>query len=188
MIKIGQTLVSDDIIDECFICDVPVCCGACCVEGDAGAPLEEEEISILEDYLDRIKPFMTKEGIDRINYIGVFEYDQDGNYATSLINDRDCAFVYHENGIAKCAIEKAFDEGIIPFQKPISCHLYPIRITSHDMFDAVNYHQWEICEPARILGKKKKVRVYEFLKEPLIRKYGEAWYQQLELIVAKEPL
>ena len=179
MIVIDNTIVSEDIRDIRFCCDLEKCRGACCIEGDAGAPLEEEEISLLEDYIDKIIPYMREAGVDVIKRTGVFDYDSSGEFVTPLINDRDCVFVYYENSIAKCAIEKAYEENKIDFQKPISCHLYPIRISNHKDFEAVNYHKWFICQPARTLGKKLNIPLYKFLKEPLIRKYGEDWYVKL---------
>lgn len=179
MVIIDDIIVSDEIRDARFCCDLKKCYGACCVEGDAGAPLEEEEISILEDFIDDIKPFMCKEGIEVVEYLGVFDYDASGDYVTPLVKDKDCAFVIYENEITKCAIEKAFEAGKIDLQKPVSCHLYPIRITKSKNFEAINYHQWYICEPARTFGKRIGLPVYKFLKDPLIRKYGESWYKKL---------
>lgn len=179
MIIVGNCYVSDDIRDVCFVCDVKKCKGACCVEGDAGAPLEMEEISYLEDYVNHIKPYMEKNGVEVIESLGVFDYDADGGYVTPLVNDRECAFVYFEDGIAKCAIEKAWEEKKQPFQKPLSCYLYPIRITSHKSFDALNYHKWPICKDALRKGKKLGVPMYKFLKDPLTKKYGKEWYAEL---------
>ncbi|HOW31013.1 MAG TPA: DUF3109 family protein [Bacteroidales bacterium] len=179
MIAIDNTLISDDIRDVCFICDLAKCKGACCVEGDAGAPLEEEEIAIIEDALDEIKPLMTPDGIAVVEKSGVFDYDMFGHFVTPLVHDHECAFVYFEKGIALCAIEKAFEKGLIDFRKPISCHLYPIRISGLHDFTAVNYHEWEICNAALRKGKAANTPLYIFLKEPLIRKYGEKWYNDL---------
>lgn len=179
MIIIDDIIISDEFRDARFCCDVQKCLGVCCVEGDAGAPLLEEEISIIEDAMEEIEPYMLKEGIEVVEKRGAFDYDQSGEYVTPLINDKDCAFVYYEDTIAKCAIEKAYDEGRIDFQKPLSCHLYPVRITKSENFEAVNYHKWFICEPARTFGKKKDILLYKFLKDPLIRAYGEEWYGKL---------
>ena len=179
MIAIDKTLISDDLGSICFACDLSACKGACCVDGDAGAPLEEEEISILEDYFDEIKPYMTPEGIEQVEMDGVFDYDMYGHYVTPLVNGRECAFVFHENGIAFCAIEKACKEGKIPFLKPVSCHLYPVRISKYNDFEAVNYNEWHICKPALLNGKKNNIPLYIFLKDSLMRKYGEAWYKEL---------
>jgi len=177
MIAIDKTLISDDLGSVCFACDLSACKGACCVDGDAGAPLDEDEISILEDNLEEIKQYMTPEGIQQVELSGVFDYDMFGHYVTPLVNQRECAFVYHENEIAFCAIEKAYKEGKITFLKPVSCHLYPVRVSIYKDFDAVNYHEWHICKPALVNGKMKNIPLYLFLKDSLIRKYGEAWYK-----------
>lgn len=180
MISIDKTIISEDVIKVQFVCDLKSCHGDCCVEGDEGAPLEEEEIGIIEDALDEIVPYMTSEGITVVDKSGVFDYGMDGDYVTPLINGEECAFVYQEKGVWFCAIEKAYREGKIDFVKPISCHLYPIRITEYADFDAINYHKWPICSSALKYGKELGVPVYKMLKEPLIRKYGEKWYQKLE--------
>jgi len=179
MISIGKTIVSEEVIKKQFSCDLKACYGECCVQGDSGAPLEENEIGIIEDYLDDIKPYMTADGIKAIEKSGVFDYDTDGEFVTTLVEDKECAFVYFENDIAFCAIEKAYREGKIDYFKPISCHLYPIRISKFKDFEAVNYHKWGICDMALVKGKKEKKALYEFVKEPLIRKYGQKWYDQL---------
>lgn len=179
MKKIGNALVSDDIKDVHFVCNLSACCGNCCVDGDAGAPLEEEEITVLEDCIDEIKPFMTEEGRLVIELVGVFDYDIDASYVTPLVNDRECAFVYVENGINFCTIERAFLKGKIAFQKPVSCHLYPIRLKQIGELTAVNYDKWSICKPALINGKNLGVPLYKFLNEPLIRKFGNEWYDEL---------
>jgi len=181
MIVVEDTIVSDELVEKKFVCDIQKCKGECCVAGDAGAPLELEEVSYLEDYIDEILPFLRKEGQEAIKKNGVFEYDYEGDIVTPLINGEECAFtIFDDNGIASCGIEKAFEKGIIDFQKPISCHLYPIRITKHNDYDAINYHQWEVCKDACTLGEKLGVPVYKFLKTPLIRKYGEKWFAKLE--------
>jgi len=186
MILIDDALVSEDLGKIHFTCDLGKCHGDCCVEGDAGAPLEEEEISILEDYLDEIKPYMTPEGLAVVEKEGVFDYDFDGEYVTPLVEDRECAFVYIENGTSYCAIEKAWKEGKLPFQKPISCHLYPVRLSKLTDHIAVNYDHWDICNVALLKGKENQVPVYKFLKEPLIRKFGNAWYEKLTVAFGQE--
>ena len=185
MIVIDNTIISDEFRDARFCCDVQKCLGGCCVEGDAGAPLEEEEIAFLEENLHKIRPYMRHEGIEVVYRNGVFDYDMEGTFVTPLVRDRDCAFVYYENKIARCSIEKAYNEGSITFRKPVSCHLYPVRITKHKEFDAINYHKWHICAPARTFGKKNGVRLYEFLKDALVRKYGDDWYQKLKSEIEK---
>jgi hypothetical protein len=180
MIIIDNTIVSDDFKSACFVCDLSACKGACCVEGDAGAPLDEEEISILEDEIDHIIPFMREEGVNEIKRSGVFDFDASGHYVTPLINGNECAYVvFNEEGIALCAIENAWKEGKTKFRKPVSCHLYPVRLSKYNDFEAVNYHRWHICRPAVEYGKALNVPAYVFLKEALIRKYGEDYYNQL---------
>ena len=179
MIIVDDILVSDEIKDIYFACDLHACKGDCCVDGDAGAPLTEEEIAILEDDIDDIKPYMTELGLDVVDKVGVFEYDVDGEYVTPLVGDVECAFVYFENGISYCAIEKAYIEGKTKFQTPVSCHLYPIRLSYVGPALAVNYHEWNICSTALIAGKKTGMPLYSYLKQPLIRKFGEDWYEKL---------
>ena len=179
MIAIENTLISDDIFTEFFCCDLNACKGCCCVEGDAGAPLDESEIHYLEEHIDLIKPYLTEKGRKAIENIGVFEIAVDGMMVTPLVNRAECAFLtFDDSGIAKCAIEKAFEDGKITYQKPISCHLYPIRISQVGDADALNYDRWTICRDACIEGREKAIKVFQFLKEPLIRKYGADWYEQ----------
>jgi Fe-S-cluster containining protein len=179
MISLDNTIISDDIRDVFFCCDLEKCKGACCIEGDAGAPLEEMEISLLEDYIDEIKPFMAEGGIREVGITGVFDYDAAGNFVTPLVQGEECVFVYMEGGIARCAIEKAFQDKKIPFPKPLSCHLYPIRIGQLKEGESVNYHKWPICNKALDNGMKLKLPLYQFLEQPLIRKYGRNWYNRL---------
>ena len=187
MIAIDNTLNSDDLSKVCFVCDLAQCKGACCVEGDAGAPLEEYEISELEDALDYVKPFMRQEGLEAVEESGVFDYDAGGNYVTPLINGAECVFVvFTEDGTAACAIEKSWEAGKSKFRKPVSCHLYPVRISQYKDFDAVNYHQWHVCSHALELGKKLNVPLYVFLKDSLTRKYGEKWYKELCSRIAEQ--
>jgi hypothetical protein len=153
--------------------------GACCVEGDAGASLEGEEISFLEDYIDTIKTFMTPSGIREVEITGVFDYDAEGKFVTPLVNGNECCYVYFEDKIARCAIEKAYQDAMIPFPKPLSCHLYPIRISQVGKRDTLNYHKWHICDKALTNGMKLKTPLYYFLKDALIRKYGKSWYNKL---------
>ncbi len=182
MIAIDNTLVSEDLIKRKFVCDLNACKGECCVAGESGAPLDEEELPILDEVLDKVKPYMTAKGIKAVKKQGTWVKDSDGDYTTTLVGEgEECAFVFFdENKIAKCAIEQAYLEGKITWKKPISCHLYPVRITPYKQYDAVNYHSWSVCKPACECGKKLDVPVYKFLKEPLIRKYGKDWYKQLE--------
>lgn len=184
MFKVGEVLVSDDIREKEFVCNLEKCKGACCVEGDYGAPLEEDELEILKKIYPKIKSYLTKEGISAIEEQGTHVVDPDGDYSTPVIDGRECAYAhYDEKGILKCGIEEAHKGGKIKFKKPISCHLYPIRITKKKDFEAVNYHKWHICSPACTLGKQLQVPLYKFLKDPLIRKYGEKWYDELVRVV-----
>jgi len=180
MIEIGKALVSFDVLQKKFCCNLDACKGACCVLGDAGAPLSLEEAGDLEDYLDELSPYISAEGLLSIIELGSFVRDSEGEIVTPLINNKECAFTCVENGIAFCAIEKAYRDGAVPFNKPVSCHLYPIRIKSFDEFDAVNYDVWGICHPAREEGNKNDLPVYLFVKEALIRKYGLEWFDQLD--------
>lgn len=180
MIVIDNTIVSENIIKVNFCCDMKKCKGACCIEGDAGAPLEMEEIAILEDIFESIEPYMTKKGIEEIKKTGMFDYDSDGNFVTPLINNKECAYACFNSDEAGCAIENAFNDGKIDFQKPVSCHLYPVRITKYKDYDAVNYHEWIICKQGLRKGKKLNLPLYKFLKKPLIRKFGKEWFNKLE--------
>ncbi|GMQ24074.1 DUF3109 family protein [Algoriphagus sp. oki45] len=181
MILVGNAVLSQDIKENFFVCDLLACKGACCVEGDAGAPLEDEETKILEEIYPEVKPYLSEEGRKAIEAQGTWVIDKDGDKGTPTIGDnRECAYaIYDQKGILKCGIEQAYLDGKVSFKKPISCHLYPIRITKYDQFDAVNYDRWEICDPACNLGQSLQVPLYRFLKDALIRKYGEAWYEQL---------
>jgi hypothetical protein len=180
MILIENTVISDDIAEQYFVCDLIKCKGACCVEGDLGAPLLDVELPVLESEYPAIKPYLSAAGIQAIEAQGTYVQDWEGDYSTPTIGDRECAYaIYDERGILKCGIEQAFFDGKTDFRKPISCHLYPIRITKYDQFHALNYNRWHICSPACDHGAALKVPLYRFLKEPLIRAYGEAWYEQL---------
>ncbi len=181
MIEIGDKLISLDVFEKQFVCDIAACKGACCVEGDDGAPLTMEEVSILEEEWENYKPYMREEGIEVIESAGVFYMDQDNEPVTSLINGGECAFVnFDDQGIAKCSIEQAYEDGVTEFKKPISCHLYPIRVAKLREYEAINYNSWHLCEPACKLGEALQVKTYRFLKEPIIRKWGKEFYQELE--------
>ena len=181
MILVEKAVISDDIKENFFVCDLDKCKGACCVEGDAGAPLEEEETIILEEIYLRVKDYLTPEGREAIEAQGTWVIDRDGDKGTPTIgNNGACAYsITDERGVLKCGIEQANRDGKIDFKKPVSCHLYPIRITKYDDFDALNYDRWHICDAACVLGNKLGVPIYKFLKEALIRKYGEDWYAEL---------
>lgn len=181
MIEIDGVLVSEDLLREEFVCNLNACKGACCIEGDSGAPLEKNELEILERIYPAVKPYMTEKGIHTVETQGAHVVDDDGDLTTPCVDkNKECAYVTWENGITKCAIEKAFEDGKIDWQKPISCHLYPIRITPYPEFDLLNYDRWHICHDACSFGQKLNVPVYSFLKTPLIRKYGQEWYEALE--------
>ena len=179
MLQIDKTIISSDILEKKFVCDIKTCKGECCVEGDSGAPLEKHELKILEHIYPIVKKYLTKKGIKAIEQQGVYITDNDGDIVTPLIDNKECAYTYRKKGIVKCAIEKAYFKGEINFRKPISCHLYPIRITKYKDFDAVNFDINELCKSSCILGKKENISLIEFLKEPLIRKYGKQWWEQL---------
>jgi len=182
MIAIDKTLISEDLLDKKFVCDLNACKGACCVAGDSGAPLDKDELKVLNSVVDKVKPYMVKKGIKAVEKHGAYVIDGDGDYTTTLVSPgAECAFVFFdENKIAKCSIEQAYYDGKINWKKPISCHLYPIRITKHKDYDAVNYDKWDVCKPACECGTKLDVPVYKFLKDPLIRKYGKEWFKELE--------
>lgn len=181
MIEVGQTLVHEDLISHQFVCNLNQCKGACCIEGDSGAPLEKSELSILDEIYPEVKPFMTAKGIETVENEGTYVKDFEGDYTTPCIDkNKECAYVIWEGGITKCAIEKAYEAGKVNWKKPISCHLYPIRITAYPEFEVLHYDRWNICSPACALGAELKVPVYQFLKDPLIRKYGKQWFEELE--------
>lgn len=180
MLQIGDALVSLDVVERHFVCNLDACRGACCIEGDAGAPITEEEYRQLQELLPQLLDDLTPAAREVIARQGVAYVDEEGDLVTSIVGGKDCVFTcYGENGRCMCAIEKAFREGRIAFYKPLSCHLYPIRITRYPAFTAVNYHRWKICKAAEVLGRKEGVRVYRFLREPLIRCFGKAWYDEL---------
>ena len=174
MIQINDVVVSLDVLQEKFLCNLDACKGECCIEGDAGAPVELDEVMKLEEVLPVIWDELAPEARAVIEKQGVVYTDQEGDLVTSIVNNKDCVFT--------CYDEKAFREGKTDFYKPISCHLYPIRIGDYGSYKAVNYHRWDVCKAAVLLGKKENVPVYKFLKEPLIRKFGEEWYKELEAV------
>jgi hypothetical protein len=180
MVLIGNTLVSLDIFEKKFLCNLAKCKGKCCVEGVAGAPVEKEEAKVLAEILPEIKPYLHLEGEQAIEEQGPVVTDHDGDLVTPLVKTEECAYAVFEDGIAKCAIEKAYFENRVQFRKPISCHLYPIRVKHMDNLEALNYHHWDICRPAVRYGKQKGIPVYRFVKDALIRRYGKDWYRELE--------
>ena len=181
MIEIDGRVVSLDLLEKHFICDLDKCKGMCCVHGDSGAPLESEEAVKLDKLFPAIKKYLRPEGIQAIKNQGRHVIDNDGDVVTPLVDGKECAYVIFEQGIAKCGIEKAFEDGAIDYQKPVSCHLYPVRTKRYQDFEGVNYDRWEICKPATLLGQKENIPVYKFVKKALIRKYGSGFYKKLEI-------
>ncbi len=181
LIEVKDKIVSTQIFDKKFVCDLNACKGACCIEGNSGAPLTLDEIDLLEENIEKIMPFMRPEGIEQVEENGVFYMDEDNEAVTTLVNGGECSFVYFdENNITKCGIEQAYNSGKIDFNKPISCHLYPIREKQFNDFRALTYDVWPICAPACACGDKLDVPVYRFLKGSIIRAYGEDFFEALE--------
>lgn len=185
MFQLGKTIVSEDLIEKEFVCNLTACKGVCCIEGEAGAPVTEEEIEILKTIYPTIKPFLRPEGIAAIDQQGTHVANEWGELETPLVEGNECAYVtFTDKGIASCGIEDAYNAGVIDFRKPVSCHLYPVRIQQYSEFAAVNYHKWSICNEACTLGRNLKVPVYKFVKEALIRKFGKDWYEELEKVAS----
>ena len=181
MIEIDDKIVSLDLLRESFACDLGACKGACCVEGNAGAPLEMEEVDTLEEEYENYRPYMTPEGIAEVERQGFMVVDADGDYTTPLVGDAECAYSYCENGVTLCAIERAWAEGKTSFRKPVSCHLYPIRVVRFSNGTVgLNYHRWDICAGARLCGQRQGIPVYRSLREPIVRRFGEEFYKALE--------
>lgn len=183
MFVIKDTLVSEDILEENFTCNLSACKGECCVAGEAGAPVEEEEKAILEQIYPKIKAGLRPEGRQAIEEQGTYITSDFGGLETPLVNGKECAYVtFSDSGIALCGIEKAYREGKIDFKKPVSCELYPIRVQKLSKYKAVNYHKWDICSPACTLGEELKAPVYKFTKDALVKKFGEDWYEELKQV------
>ena len=182
----GDVLVSPDIITETFCCDLDACKGACCVEGEAGAPVDLDEIAAIEDSLDTVWPQMSAGAQAVVDRQGVAYGDPEGDLVTSIVDGRDCVFTCHEGGCCLCLLEKAYRAGLTEFCKPVSCALYPIREKRLGSgLVGLNYHKWSVCAPARSKGAELGLRVYEFLKEPLVRRFGQAWYDELAAVAAE---
>lgn len=181
MLQIGNTLVSLDLIEKHFVCNLARCKGACCVQGDSGAPLEEDELHQLDEAYPNVKPYLREISIQAIEKQGKWQVDSDGDKVTTLVDNKECVFVVFDKGVATCGIEKAFNDGKINFRKPVSCHLYPVRLTKYSNYLAVNYHAWDVCRPALKSGSKLGVPLFVFLKDALSRKFGNEWYAELEL-------
>jgi hypothetical protein len=192
MLEIGKTLVSLDLITSAFTCDLAACRGACCVTGDSGAPLDPDEVKKLDEIFPALRPFLREESVRTLLEQGTSVTDVEMDTVTPLLDGKECAYTVFEGGIARCAIEKAFIEGVVDFRKPASCYLYPIRIKKYKLFDAVNYDRWEICRPAMKLGDELHMPVYQFVKSALAQHYGVEWFNLLELAaknleIEKEP-
>lgn len=188
MIQIGKTLISSDIKNELFVCDLEACKGACCVEGDLGAPLDPEELDQIEQVTEIVKPYLSPKAVEVLEKEGPYLLDDEGDFSTTTIDGAECVFAfYDEEGTLKCGIEKAWQDGKTDFRKPISCHLYPIRLSKLvDDHIGINYSRWGICSPACTLGQSLGVPLYKFLKEALIRKFGQAWYDELVRVIESE--
>ncbi len=184
MLMVQEILVSDDVIEQQFMCNLKACKGACCWEGDFGAPLEEAELKTLNRIYDQLTPYLTEEGKKVIEEKGKYTYfEEPQEYGTPLLANGACAYMtYDENGVAQCGIERAYKEGVVDFKKPISCHLYPIRVNKDEngFFEALNYDRWDICSAACAKGKETQIAVYQFAKDALVRKYGLAFYEELD--------
>lgn len=187
MIRIGNTVVTLDLLRERFRCDLSVCKGNCCRYGDAGAPLTFDEAKILSRIYPDVKPYLRPEGINSIEVSGTSVRDREGELVTPLIGTEECAYTILVEGIYMCAIEKAFNDGVVNFRKPLSCHLFPVRIKEFSDFTAVNYEEWSICQGGRIAGKMDDVKVFRFLEEPLKRAFGKDWFKELEIVHRELP-
>lgn len=180
MFQIQDTLVTLDLAERFFCCDLDKCLGACCIEGDAGAPVTEDEVKEIERVLPVIEPEMMPRAVAEVKENGVAYTDEEGDLVTTILDGRNCAFTcYAPGGVCLCALERAYREGKTDFKKPASCALYPLRIKKFPTFTAVNYHRWDICRDAEILGEKKGIRLYQFLRGPLIDYFGQEWYDEL---------
>lgn len=187
MIAIDNVLVSDDVIEAKFVCDLHKCKGGCCEDGDAGAPLEKEEKKIIDENFEVIKPYLTKEGLREIERQGKYLYDREFGWVTPTVGGKICAYGFRDaQGIIKCGIEQAYYDGRLQWKKPISCHLYPIRISKSKSYTNVNYEPRDVlCKPACTLGKKLKLPVYQFLKEAIVRKFGNEFYNTLHQVAVE---
>jgi len=185
MLQIDEQILSTELFDQHFMCDLKKCRGVCCIYGSAGAPLEENEKQKLEEVYPIVKKYLPELAIKEIERQGLYVFDEDNDLVTPIIGNDECVYTYFDEGVALCAIEKAYFNKEITFRKPISCHLYPIRMRKYHTFEAVNYDVQHFCKPATELGAQQNVKVYMFLKDALIRKFGETWYTELEQIAQK---
>ncbi|MBO4870632.1 MAG: DUF3109 family protein [Muribaculaceae bacterium] len=180
MFQIQNTLVSLDLVERFFCCDLDTCLGACCIEGDAGAPITQAEREQLEAILPEVWNDLLPRAQQEIRENGVAYTDPEGELVTSIIDGKNCVFTcYEPGGLCSCAIERAYRAGRVTMRKPISCYLYPVRVKQYDGYSAVNYNRWKICKCAEVLGRKQGLRAYQFLKEPLIERFGKEWYDEL---------
>lgn len=180
MLQIGDKVLALSLLEEKFVCDLEKCLGACCVQGDAGAPLLDDELPLLDSIFPVLKPYLRTESVAAIESEGTYVTDvSDGEKVTPLLGGKECVYAVFENGIARCAIEKAWSEGAVPFRKPVSCHLYPVRVKEYEGFTAVNYDRWPVCKPAIANGEKQGVPVFAFCKEGLLRRFGSGFYREL---------
>jgi len=179
MLQIGKAIISLDVLQKEFCCDIEKCKGACCVDGDSGAPVTSEEAEIIESLYPDFKDYLSAENIAEIEKQGFSVIDSDGDLVTPIVGNNECVFTFRdEKGITKCAIERAYFDKKTPFRKPVSCHLFPIRITAYKRFDAVNYQQLDICKSGRVCGKSQGMPLWKYLREPLTRQYGSPWYEE----------
>lgn len=182
MLQINDKIIGVSLLEDKFVCDIEKCRGACCVQGDAGAPLLEEELPVLREIFPVLKPYLRRESIEAIELQGTHVTDEsDGEPVTPLLNEKECVYAVFEDGIARCAIEKAWFDNKISFRKPVSCHLYPVRVKEYENFTAVNYDRWPVCKPAIPNGEKLDVPVYRFCKESIVRRFGKKFYKELEI-------
>lgn len=180
MLQIKDTLVSLDLAEEFFCCDLDACLGECCIEGDAGAPITQDEYEKLEEILPEVSADLLPQAREEIARNGVGYVDEEGDLVTSIVGGRNCVFTcYAPGGKCLCAIERAYRDGRVSFRKPQSCFLYPLRLTCYPTFTAVNYHKWKICRSARENGRRLGIRLYQFMREPLIERFGQEWYDEL---------
>ncbi len=181
MLQIDDTVLSLDVFEEQFKCDLEKCKGHCCVYGDSGAPLENEEVKLLKELYPEIRPYLQEAGIQAIEKTGTSMIDKDGDEVTPLITDKECAYTIQEHGIYFCGIERAYLDEKIRFRKPVSCHLFPVRIKNYTGFTGVNYEKWNICRSGRVCGKSEDLPVYKFVKDSLVRKFGKEWYEKVRI-------
>lgn len=182
MLQIQDKLVSLDVAERYFCCDLEKCLGECCIEGDAGAPITEDELQKLKELTPVVWPYLLPAAQKRIDEAGVGYIDEEGDLVTQIVDGRNCVFTtYGPGGMCLCALEKAYREGKTNWRKPASCALYPLRVKEYDSFTAINYHRWKICRAAEVLGRAKGLRLFQSMKEPLIEQYGQEWYDELEM-------